>query len=276
MLLLPTLCEKPWGQIGIPHLDKPEENRRIGEVSFSHPRGEELPVMIKYLYTTERLSIQVHPDNEQARARGHACGKDEMWIVLDAKPDSTIGLGLKREVTEGELRDAMLTGSIEELVDWRPVARGDVIYNSAGTIHAAGAGLVLLEVQQSIDLTYRLYDYGRPRQLHLEEGLSVAKGAPHAGDRDGILPESGGAILVDGPHFGVAWCSGAVPMNVPVADHYQLAVIEGIARINGSAIRAGECGLAGKLDSIAFDHGTVAALAWPSAKVEVQQLARAA
>ena len=148
-----SLAEKPWGQLNVPHL--PADccsTTRIGEVSFSPAGGDTAQVLIKYLYTSERLSIQVHPDDRQAQAFGHASGKDEMWIVLDAAPEATIGLGLKRPAEAEELRAAVQDGSIVDLVDWRPVARGDVIYNPAGTIHAAGAGLVLLEVQQAIDL----------------------------------------------------------------------------------------------------------------------------
>jgi len=145
------LSEKPWGQVGVAH-SSTGCDRRIGEVAFAHPAGIDMPVLIKYLYTSERLSIQVHPDNHQARAAGHACGKDEMWIVLDAEPGATIGLGLGQKHSAQDVEAAIADGSIVDLVDWRPVKRGDVIYNRAGTIHAAGAGLVLLEVQQSIKL----------------------------------------------------------------------------------------------------------------------------
>lgn len=261
------LLEKPWGQVHVPHLRGGELDARIGEVCFDSPPGQSLPVLIKYLYTSERLSIQVHPNDRQARALGHPNGKDEMWIVLDAQPDSTIGLGLKRETSQQDLRRAVRDGTIEELVDWRPVARGDVIYNPAGTVHAAGAGLVLLEVQQAIDLTYRLYDYGRPRELHLEEGLAVARGKPHSDPRDGRLPERGSAVLVDGPHFGVAWCHGKLPQGLPVAaSHYQMVVVEGAASVAGSLLTAGECGLAHSLSDFRIGMDTAAVLAWPAAE----------
>ena len=277
MKMVSRLFEKPWGQAGVPHDLPSQRQRRIGEVCFEHPERHALPVMIKYLYTSERLSIQVHPDNQQARAKGHACGKDEMWIVLDAAPGATIGLGLKREASRRELHQAMVDGTIEDLVDWRPVARGDVIYNRAGTIHAAGDGLVLLEVQQAADLTYRLFDYGRPRELHIEEGLSVARGEPHRSDKDGRILSGQAAVLVDGPHFGVAWCDGAVPADVPPrADHYQLAVVEGEATAAGTAILTGECGLVGDLGDIRLAPGSVAALAWPVAQEVGAELARAA
>jgi mannose-6-phosphate isomerase len=277
MKLVSRLSEKPWGQICVPHAQGPLRSSKIGEVCFEHGSSDPLALMVKYLYTSERLSIQVHPDDEQARSRGFACGKDEMWIVLDAQQGATIGLGLKRETSERELRAAIDGGQIEDLVDWRPVQRGDVIYNSAGTIHAAGAGLVLLEIQQCVDLTYRLYDYGRPRELHLQDGLAVARPMPHDGALDCNLPESGSAILVDGPRFGAAWCDGELPADVRRdSGQYQLAVLEGEAVVGAAVIGAGECGLASSLDGIAIRLGCTAVLCWPTSRQSDVAMARAA
>jgi mannose-6-phosphate isomerase len=257
-------AEKPWGQLGIKHRGRTGDRRRIGEVSFVHPAADEIPILIKYLYTSERLSIQVHPDNRQAQRLGHVCGKDEMWIVLDAAPDATIGLGLVREASRAELHQAVLDGSIEQLVDWRPVTRGDVIYNPAGTIHAAGADLVLLEVQQAVDLTYRLYDYGRPRELHLVEGLAVANGRPHFDPRDCSVADGASRILANGPYFGAAWCAGGLPAGVPMtASNLQLVVVEGEAWIRDLQVGAGECCLVNSLSDITMSGRTVAVLAWP-------------
>ena len=157
---------------------RPPGDEPIGEIWFEPPADAEL--LVKYLFTSERLSIQVHPDDEAARARGHARGKDEAWYVIDAGPGAAIGLGLTRAVSRDELRRAALDGSIEALLDWRPVAAGDLLYSPAGTIHAIGAGIALVEVQQNADITYRLYDYGRPRALHLDEAVAVAKPGPWA------------------------------------------------------------------------------------------------
>ena len=112
-----NLAEKPWGQTGVPHSnDRSGQDLRIGEVSFEHPQGPSLPVLVKYLYTSERLSIQVHPDDQQAQASGHVCGKDEMWIVLDAQPGATIGLGLKQSYRPEVVAAAIEDGSIVEQV----------------------------------------------------------------------------------------------------------------------------------------------------------------
>ena len=131
--------EKPWGRSELPPMFDPRGGKRVGEVWFEG--DQDLPLMAKYIFTSERLSIQVHPNDEQARERGLASGKSECWTILDADRDATLGLGLKREVGEEELREAALDGSIEELMDWRPVSAGDFVFVPAGTIHAIGAGI---------------------------------------------------------------------------------------------------------------------------------------
>jgi mannose-6-phosphate isomerase len=148
----------------------------IGEIWFEG--AADAALLVKYLFTSERLSIQVHPGDAAARARGFPRGKDEAWFVLSAEPGAVIGLGLTHEVSRGALREAALDGSIAQLLDWRPVRAGEIFYSPAGTVHAIGGGLSLIEIQQNLDLTYRLYDYGRPRELHLEEGVTVADPGP--------------------------------------------------------------------------------------------------
>jgi mannose-6-phosphate isomerase len=190
--------EKPWGRTTLPAMFDPPAGERIGEVWFEGDK--DLPLLAKYIFTSERLSIQVHPDDEQARARSLPEGKSECWTILEAEPGATIGLGLKREADKEELQAAALDGSIEDLIDWRPVSAGDFVFVPSGTIHAIGAGISLLEFQQNADVTYRLYDYGRPRELHLKEGIAVAKAGPFP---DQLLHLSPGEnrTLVDGPHF---------------------------------------------------------------------------
>jgi mannose-6-phosphate isomerase len=191
--------EKPWGRTALPPMFDAPEGRRIGEVWFTG--GAELPLLAKYIFTSERLSIQVHPNDEQARNRGLAGGKTECWYILDAEPEAVIGLGLTRELTADELRSAALDGSIERLMDWRPVRRGDFILVPAGTIHAIGAGISLLEFQQNADVTFRLYDYGRPRELHLDESVAVAKRQPFDGALVQHLSSGEERTLVEGPPF---------------------------------------------------------------------------
>ncbi|WP_152569521.1 class I mannose-6-phosphate isomerase [Sphingomonas ginsengisoli (ex An et al. 2013)] len=263
MKLAACLSEKPWGQVDVPWQHRGANGVRIGEVAFRHPAGAELPVLIKYLYTSERLSIQVHPDNAQARAVGHPCGKDEMWIVLAAEPGATIGLGLKQSCEPAQFASAVRDGSVVDLLDWKPVARGDVIYNRAGTIHAAGAGLVLLEVQQSADLTYRLFDYGRPRELHLDEGLRVAYFGRHDSARDGSVADRRSRILADGPYFGAAWCVGAFPVGLPTTAAWQVVVVSGSVRHQGLTYQIGQALCAASLEGLDLPGDAELLLAWP-------------
>ncbi|WP_456414943.1 type I phosphomannose isomerase catalytic subunit, partial [Oceanithermus profundus] len=145
--------------------------------------GYRLPLMVKFLDTAQWLSVQVHPDDAYARAHEAESGwlgKAEAWVVLEAEPGAQVIYGVKRPVTRAELRAAALDGSILELLNFVPVQKGDVIYVPPGTIHALGPGLLVYEVSQRSDLTYRLYDYGRGRELHLDRALDVARLEPQA------------------------------------------------------------------------------------------------
>jgi len=178
--LEPRRVERVWGRADLPDWAPGEADgdTPIGEIWFEEPDGADRALLIKLLFTADRLSIQVHPDDVAAQAIGHKRGKDEAWLVLDAEPGAVIGLGLTREVNKAELREAALSGAIEQLIDWRPVRTGDVFFSPAGTIHAIGAGLTIMEIQQNLNLTYRLYDYGRPRELHLEKAVAAARPEP--------------------------------------------------------------------------------------------------
>jgi mannose-6-phosphate isomerase len=239
MKLQRRYVEKPWGRTVLPPMFDPPAGERIGEVWFTG--RAELPLLAKYIFTSQRLSIQVHPDDAQARARGLAQGKSECWYILDAEPDATLGLGLVREVGAEELRAAALDGSIEQLIDWRSVAAGDFIFVPSGTIHAIGAGISLLEFQQNADVTYRLYDYGRPRELHLEDGVAVAAAKPFDGALVQHLSDGEQRTLVDGPHFTLVLTSedalqGRQRWVIP---------LDGEVRSAGESARAGECLLVG-------------------------------
>jgi len=232
------VVDKPWGRRGIDDRFAVDPTRQVGEIWFEPPAGRALDVMAKYLFTTERLSIQVHPDDPTARARGYSRGKDECWIILDVTDDAELGIGTVRQVDPAELLAAARDGSIVDLVDWRRPERGDFIYNPAGTIHALGPGLTVLEIQQAVDLTYRLYDYGRPRELHLDEAANVIEPRPHIHLLDRRIADDS-MILVDGPYFGVAWCVGEPPQLPLAMRDVQLLPIE--QAVGG--VGPGECGL---------------------------------
>lgn len=200
--LTETRVLKPWGRNDIPEaFGTVGPGERLGEIWFERDGGEKDALLVKYLFTSERLSIQVHPDDERAQGAGHSRGKDEAWLVLDAEPNAEIGIGLKNKLSSKDLRAAAMDGSVVEKLDWRRVARGDSYYSPAGTLHSIGAGLTLLEIQQNCDVTYRLYDFGRPRELHVDEGVAAAKPALNVTKSIERPVGDGRSVLVSGPKF---------------------------------------------------------------------------
>jgi mannose-6-phosphate isomerase len=150
----------------------------LGEAS---PHASHFPLLVKFLFPQDRLSVQVHPDDAAAARAGQPCGKTECWYVLQAEPGAQIALGLKPGTTKAEVERAIRETRLEQLLNWIEVRRGEMFYVDAGTIHAIGPGSVIVEIQQNSDTTYRLYDYGRSRELHIEDGLRAAKEQTHAG-----------------------------------------------------------------------------------------------
>jgi mannose-6-phosphate isomerase len=162
----------------------PLRGKSLAELSTQYGRalvGEaaddlgRFPLLTKFLFPHEKLSVQVHPDDEAARQAGQPCGKTECWYVAHAKPGAQIGLGLKPGVTRTQFEQAIQQQRAEELLNWINVFAGEMIYVAGGTVHTLGPGSIIVETQQQSDTTYRLYDYGRPRELHLKEGLAVLK-----------------------------------------------------------------------------------------------------
>jgi mannose-6-phosphate isomerase len=144
----------------------------VGEAENNFSR---FPLLTKFLFPHEKLSVQVHPDDEAARRAGQPCGKTECWYVAYAKPGAQIALGLKPGVTHTQFEDAIRQQRAEELLNWINVFPGEMIYVAGGTVHTLGPGSIIVETQQQSDTTYRLYDYGRPRELHLKQGLAALK-----------------------------------------------------------------------------------------------------
>lgn len=164
--LAPTFHERVWGvQDLAPWFAEKRADTKLGEAWFTvTPPLEILP---KFLFTSEKLSVQVHPDGE------NGVGKTEMWHILRAEPGARIALGFTRPVAADEMRQAAVTGEIEKLLRWIGVAPGETYFVPAGTVHAIGGGLTICEIQQNSDITYRLYDYGRRRELHLDSGIAA-------------------------------------------------------------------------------------------------------
>ncbi|WP_404338386.1 class I mannose-6-phosphate isomerase [Sphingomonas sp. MMS12-HWE2-04] len=243
-LLATHRVEKPWGRHKLwpGFADPAADGDPVGEVWYQSPGDSTPDLLIKYLFTSEKLSVQVHPDDAQAHARGLPRGKDECWVILDAEPHSTIALGTKRPLTHEELRAAALDGSIEHLLDWKPVKAGDFFYSASGVIHAIGAGITLIEVQQNSETTYRLYDYGRPRELHLDDGVDVSDPVPFVPHPMPGKVADDRTILVEGPKFVLErWEGGNRTVTLPEGVTGWLIPITGEGVVDGVAFHAGEC-----------------------------------
>ncbi len=265
-LLATHRVEKPWGRHrlwpGFP--DPAPESDPVGEIWFQTPGDAAPDLLIKYLFTSEKLSVQVHPDDDQAHARGLPRGKDECWLILAAEPDSTIAVGTLRPLDDATLRAAALDGSIESLLDWKPVRAGDFFYSASGTIHAIGAGITLIEVQQNSDTTFRLYDYGRPRELHLDEGIAVADARPFEAPFAPGQVSADRTILVEGPKFVLErLAAGRRQIVVPEGVTAWLIPISGEGVVDGVAFQAGECLTLGGTCAIHARAGTDLLLAYP-------------
>lgn len=198
----------------------------------------EYPLLIKVLFPREKLSVQVHPDDALARQKGEPRGKTECWYVLEAQPDAKIALGLKPGVTPEAVRAAIADNTMEELLGWLPLSVGDMVYVDAGTVHAIWPGSVILETQQTSDTTYRLYDYGRPRELHVDASLEAMRVETRAGK---IMPQTGTrgeTVVVDEQYFRVErWDGDSAGLNAAaqaVQGPQMLFVAGGTLRIEGN------------------------------------------
>lgn len=220
-LLKPTFSPRPWGRGSLlPWYSATETGKSdepIGEAWLTAPKSEtlegehagrslqqiaidnreallgdwrkegEFPLLLKLLFPDDKLSVQVHPDDAHARSMGQPRGKTECWYVLDAVPGATVACGLLPGVEPQQMHAAAADGSMESLLRFLPVTAGDMVFVDAGTVHAIGPGVTLLETQQTSDTTFRLFDYGRPRELHLKQGVAVSRAETRAGK---VAPEA--------------------------------------------------------------------------------------
>ena len=230
--LEPSFREKIWGATRLEPWF-PNSQSKIGEVWFQ--AAEDLP-LVKFLFTTDKLSVQVHPDDGYARQHHGSPGKTEMWHILAAEPGARIAAGFRELLTPEQVRAAAVSGEIEGLLQWFEARPGDTFFIPAGTVHAIGAGLTLCEIQQNSDVTYRLYDYRRPRELHLDRALAVSHLGPRA-----ARPQSIENVLVSCRYFATERVGGRSAEYQPLADRAHLLIaIEGDGEIAGQPIRAGE------------------------------------
>ena len=198
--------------------------------AFGDPRGEGFPLLIKLLFPREKLSVQVHPDDAQAQALGMPRGKTECWYVLEAQPGAEVAVGFRKPLSVAEVAASIRNGSLESELRMLPVKAGDMVFVDAGTVHAIGPGMVVLETQQYSDTTYRLWDYGRPRDLHIEAGVAVTRTESEAGL---VTPEAHGAFtrMVSSAYFRVDRFSLAGGQPTPLEEAGRLQIL--IALGNG-------------------------------------------
>jgi mannose-6-phosphate isomerase len=229
----PAISPRPWGFRDLrPWYDRVAEGEPIGEmwltgddclISTGPHAGKRLaalfaevhqallgdgapspdsPLLIKTIFAREKLSVQVHPDDKMAQKYGDPRGKTECWYVLAAEPGAEVALGVKPGTTLAQIEEEIHAGTLEASLNPVPVAAGDMIFVDAGTIHAIWPGPILLETQQNCDLTYRMFDYGRGRELHIEKSLEATKLMTRAGK---IAPRklADRTVLIDVEYFRV-------------------------------------------------------------------------
>jgi mannose-6-phosphate isomerase len=230
---LPTrFLEKVWGT---PDLAPwyPSTGKKIGEVWF----GADLALLVKFVFTSERLSVQVHPNDEFARAHENSLGKTEMWYILRADPGARLAIGFRESISRERLREASLSGEIENLLNWIEVQAGDAFFIPAGTVHAIGGGLALCEVQQQSDVTYRLYDYGRPRELHLDKAIQVSS-TEASSPKSVMLP-----IDCEYFHTELARTTSSLLYKPEPQRFHMLIFVSGMGTIAGQPFQEGEAWL---------------------------------
>ncbi len=259
----------------------PLEGKTLGEVFAAHPLamlgmeaiGSGSPLLLKMIFAKEKLSVQVHPDDRLAQKYGEPRGKTECWYAVDAEPGAKVALGLKAGVTleqvEREVADKTLEASLTVL----PISKGEMVFVDAGTVHAIWPGSVLLETQQNCDITYRLFDYGRPRELHVAKALEAIRLETGAGK---VAPEvlADRTILVDRDYFcverivveGIRSGDSMRDADEPPAGLAYLFAASGSGRI--TAVGDGEAGFA----PVELPERGIVAVPASSAAWQIQEL----
>jgi mannose-6-phosphate isomerase len=220
-------------------LSEQHQRELVGEAARDAKR---FPLLLKFLFPYEKLSVQVHPDDEQARRVGQPWGKTECWYVAHAKPGSQIALGLKSGTTVSQLEEAIHQKRAEELLNWINVYAGDMIYVAGGTVHTLGPGSVIVETQQQSDTTYRLYDYGRPRELHLKDGIAAVREKVRSGKVVRPAPvqihdgKNRRAPLIAAPYFVVDMFEAKEPLELATHDDSGKNSVQIVVAVEGCGI----------------------------------------
>ena len=251
-ILTTTALVKPWGRSNLPAVFASPVNEPVGEIWFERPQPLS-DILAKYLFTEERLSVQVHPTAENSPT---GIGKDECWLVTEVEPGARLAVGFQAPVDADAIRRGALDGSIMQMLEWIDVKVNDFIYVPAGTVHSMGAGLTLIEIQQNTDITHRLYDYGRGRPLNLDEAMASIRRNPHPTEFRRRIDPTGEQILVEGPHFLLAQCTGnpSRDLQARLRGAVQVLPIDGSCSIDGAQIEPGAAGWADCPERIDFSH----------------------
>ena len=251
-----ALMGENWGLSQAPsskpeHQGEPQKARSGLSPFFRPPSIPTFPILAKLLFTSDRLSVQVHPNDDYAREHEDSAGKTEMWYVLAAQPGASVALGLTRVLSKEDLREAAISGEIEHYLNWVEVEAGEAFFIPAGTLHAIGSGLVLCEIQQNSDATYRFYDFGRlgtdgePRELHIEKAVAVTELQPHPGAIEPFrFPNQDWTrqLLVASPHFAVEHWAWDQPITRPNTSNQAdlLVFLQGEGAIAGHPYTPGD------------------------------------
>jgi mannose-6-phosphate isomerase len=227
----------------------PLAGKTLAQLSDQHQRElvgdaardpKRFPLLLKFLFPHEKLSVQVHPDDAQALRVGQPWGKTECWYVAHAKPGAQIGLGLKPGVTAVQLEQAIRDNRAEEVLNWVHVFTGDMIYVAGGTVHTLGPGSVIVETQQQSDTTYRLYDYGRPRELHLKDGMAAVKEKVKSGKVLRSAPKQSGrnriAPLIRAPYFVVEMFEAKEQFELATRDESGKSSVQILVAVEGCGV----------------------------------------
>ncbi len=274
LLMLPAFDPRPWGTFDLsPIYPNHKFEEKIGEawlsgddckvangplkgktlalLSEQHQRElvgdaardpRRFPLLLKFLFPHEKLSVQVHPDDAQALRVGQPWGKTECWYIAHAKPGAQIALGLKPGVTAPQLEEAIHQMRAEEVLNWVNVYSGDMIYVAGGTVHTLGPGSVVVETQQQSDTTYRLYDYGRPRELHLKDGMAAVKEKVNSGKVIRGAPQQMNgsknrhAPLVSAPYFVVDMFEAKDPLQLSTSDDSGKSSVQILVAVEGCGV----------------------------------------
>ncbi len=272
--LMPLFRERVWGRESLaPYFPVTPRGERIGEVWFTseenlsslnrsvgdlirdHPEilgsGADsrypgtCPLLVKLLFTDSRLSVQVHPDDQYARRHHNRLGKTEAWYVLEAESPAEIALGFRNSVSRERVHEAARSGEIDSLLAWRKVNAGDAIFVPAGTVHAIGGGVTICEIQENSDITYRLFDFGRGRELHLDQALDVSRLEPSQELGKPLALASWRSELVTCPYFRIERLNPKRWMRFKNGLPYYLILIclKGSGTIAGKDFRGGQAWL---------------------------------